>query len=94
MIAPIVKLRRRNDHVPVVVLRHESEFLCSQVDSHSLKMQSLIAGKRDEQRIGLRSVVRIGHVQVEMDIALRGRAQYVVEHESSVFAGSFTEGPA
>lgn len=47
-VVPIIKLWRGDDHVLVVLLRCKSEFLGFEIDANTLKVQALIAGKRDE----------------------------------------------
>ena len=77
-LAPIVELRREHDHVRHIADGLRAEVL-DHVRAHALEVKPFPAGQRDEQRVGLASIITFGDIAAEVDVANRGMQHVVVD---------------
>ncbi len=82
--APVVQLRRHDDHLIVIAQRFKRELLRAQIRPRAEAVQPLIAGQGYIQRIRLVSAVAFGDVQIEMNVAVFRRMVDVIQKKAAV----------
>lgn len=89
-LAPIVQLRRKHDHLVVIVDGFNAEIF-HHVCADALKIQPFPARKSQKQGIGFAAIIAFGNVAAEMDVS-DFAVQHVVVDETALGLRARREG--
>ncbi len=89
--SPVVKLRRNNNHLVIVLLCLKSKFLRLDIGSDSLKIQPFITGQRKIQGIRLTAIIAFRNIYIVMNIPCICGMVHIVNHKIPVDFRSFRD---